>query len=540
MYIFFFQDLWVPAVCMTFLDQFLSFVGKTVWDCPQSNDPNTTWRFRWEPGVHYVTGDMIPGRSQFSFLPDWFLSSVVAMNSHPLDFRIPIYSSRRGKNSISDDQRAYTTKILTLAKAIALQRSRSKRSPSPRTLMISQRNHKPPLKETGSSTSQSAANEASSSTTCTSEVSRPSAVIISPSDPNVSPPAKANAQACPDSHSTGRSNSNVPEINALQPQDANGPSRPRSQPRTNRRRTREDRSAHLYPTSSSKRATDKSDRSSFPSSNHLKNSHTPRSKPVKLVDDNSESVPSFYDNVPSHMSVTSDILRPALTEESPFSSNEFPSASHVEEVVYASLQPLESDTYLVSHPSSELSPSTSVDQYTSQAFLSSSSPEDSYPQHELLSSSLSSPSMIADSYSPHTFSDCDDLPQTTYVVSSNSEFMHQESYLQSPVSLGHPSQPSYLSSPTSSEYTTESSFLPVATSNEIHSSQMFVNETEEDLTSSSLLPSVASISQTFIHSSSDISSDDIQTAEGSLSTINQLSSSAYLPPSSSEHLTLRM
>lgn len=126
-------------------------------------------------------------------------------------------------------------------------------------------------------------------------------------------------------------------------------------------------------------------------------------------------------------------------------------------------------------------------------------------------------------------------------MTSEADFLNEQSYIQPSESEMNASDRSYLPSPSAVEYISQPSFMPVTTTDDVDVPGAYLNETSDDIPSSSMLSSVTSISQTFLSSNSSISSDDIQTAEGSLTSINQLSSSAYLPSSSSaNHLTLQM
>lgn len=519
------KDLWVPAVCMTFLDQFLSFATKTVRECPQSNDPFTVWRFRWEPGVHFVTGDMIAGRSQFSFLPDWFLSSVVARDNHPLDCSIRIYSSKHGKAVTRDDQHVHTTKVFELAKNIANHRAKSKRPPSPRSILQGYQRLKAPANVTSDSTSTQPASNSDSTTSNNSSVPAGKATG-KPATPHQPPPLARN-EPPPVPQASDRAGNEA--TNAPHTRNVNGPSRPRS--RRHRRRNRQDH--HSQPHSSSQRTSvDKSERLPFQSA-QLKNSVPPRPKLAKLDTSGSETVPSQVGLPPVAVETSQDHFNSVSDEQSSASPNALPSIHHPEGVVYAqAFNSLDEENYLMSQTSEDLSSSNTANQFTSQSYLTtpSSEQDDSYSQHTMLSNSFSSSSMMSDCYSSHTFSVCDELTPTTYLVPTDSDFLEQEEYMQH-----HTTDHSYLSSPSAVEYISEPPFLPVSATD---GPEVYLNETTDDLPQSSLLGPVASISQTYLNSNTHISSEDIQTAEGSLTTINH---SAYLPSSASaNHLTLQM
>ncbi|KAK3925453.1 Decapping and exoribonuclease protein [Frankliniella fusca] len=511
------KDLWVPAVCMTFLDQFLNFVGRTVWDCPHSNDPNTVWRFRWEPGVHYVTGDVIPGSSQLSFLPDWFLSSVVAKENHPLQSCIRVFSSKHGKQN-HDDQRSHTAAIFAMTKDISVQRASGKRPPSPRSIMLLQKGIKPSDNKGENSSEQSTVSSPSSSNT--------NQTMTSPK--NQSNSSTENEQA---------SLSQPPRPN--QPQNANGPHKPRRHRRRVRHHTNQ-----IYRNSPHQRHGGNSDYPSFQSSSRHRN-HTPlQPRPEKKTEADSVTVaapkPTASGTTSLQAAQTSAAQLDVLSESNSFSADDLPPTglSHPEDIVYpSSYDSLENSPFLIPQAPEEQSPSSSADHYSSQPFLESSPSNESYAQQSLISTPLSSPSLLPDCYSSQDYSVCDELPQATYLVSSDVEYLDQEAYMQA----DDPNiERSYLSSPSAVEYINQPSFLPVTSSDELGVTEVFL-ETTGELPPSSLLSPVTSIAQAFLGSNSDISTEDIRTAEGSLTTINQLSASPYLPPSSSaNHLTLQM
>ncbi|XP_026288994.1 uncharacterized protein LOC113213981 [Frankliniella occidentalis] len=515
------KDLWVPAVCMTFLDQFLNFVGRTVWDCPHSNDPNTVWRFRWEPGVHYVTGDVIPGSSQFSFLPDWFLSSVVARENHPLQFCIRVFSSKHGKQN-HEDQRSHTAAIFAMTKDISVQRTSGKRPPSPRSIMLLQKGITPSENPSANSSEQSSVSSPSSSNT----------KQVATASPKNQPNSSAESEQASISHPTKPNHS----------QNVNGPLKTPS--RRHRRRARH-HANQMYRNTHHQKQTGNSDSSSFQLSSRHKN-HPPSQprieKKAELNNITDVAPTPTVKDTPSLIAVqTSPDEFGVSSEPNSFSPEDLPPTglSHTEEVYTAVYDSLESSSFLMPQPPEEHSPSNSADHYTSQSYLESSPSDEAYAQQSLLPVSLSSSSLLPDCYSSQDYSACDELPQATYLVSSDAEYLNQEVYMQSSDPDDHNMERSYLSSPSAVEYINQPSFLPI-TSEELSVTEVFLNETTGDLPPSSLLSPVTSITQAFLGSSTDISSEDIQTAEGSLTTINQLSTSPYLPSSSVNHLTLQM
>lgn len=61
------KGLWDPFVCINFCAEFLNFVKRTI------DKSNNTWKFTWSPG-HSVLSEEIIGRSQYSFIPEWYES----------------------------------------------------------------------------------------------------------------------------------------------------------------------------------------------------------------------------------------------------------------------------------------------------------------------------------------------------------------------------------------------------------------------------------------------------------------------------------
>lgn len=420
-----------------------------------------------------------------------------------------------------DNQHVHTAKVFELAKSLANHRARNKRPPSPRSILLAYQRSKAPANLVGdSSTAQPVPNSDSpASNKSTGPVGKPS---------SHQPPTIARKESPAVSHSSETKAGN--EANLPPSKNVNGPSRPRS--RRHRRRNRQEHYSHQH-SLSQRSSVEKSERPSFQSTNHLTNPLSPRSKVAKHVSSVSETVPSQVDLPPMTVETSQDHFNPGSEEQNLASPNALQHIQHAEGDVYASpFSSLDEGTYMMSQASEELSSSNTADQFTSQSFMTtpSSEQDDSYSQHTMLSNSLSSPSMMSDCYSSHTFSVCDDLTPTTYLVPTDSDFLEQEEYMQH-----HTTDHSYLSSPSAVEYISEPPFLPVSATD---GSEVYLNETTEDLPQSTLLTPVASISQTYLNSSAHISSEDIQTAEGSLTTINH---SAYLPSSSSaNHLTLQM
>ncbi|KAJ1521027.1 hypothetical protein ONE63_002739 [Megalurothrips usitatus] len=514
------KDFWIPAVCMTFLDQFLTFVQRTVWECPHSNDPYTVWRFRWEPGVHYVTGDVVNGRSQLSFLPEWFVSSVVARENHPLESCIRIHSSKRGQAD-GEDQRCYTAKVFNMTKDIAVQRARSARPPSPRSIMRALKGSQPCPNPSDNSSVQSnggtsTAGDGTNGSAATSTNGSANASSSTSTVPMEStPPGSSKSSGVPEKsshHQTGR----------------------------HRRRARDEHFSH--PNNSHRNAP----RNDCSFQSHRQHQTNSRSLQSSVTSQRSESVPepviepSISSSLPI-LEMSQEQFNIASSDPNTFSPDDLPPTglSHSEEVVYSSAYAsIEGDSFLVPQSSEELSPASSVDQFASSSFLTPSPSGDSYSQHAMLSSPLPSASMMSECYSPHAFS-VDELPQATYLVTSDGDYLQQQSqaYMQSPVPVEQMSDRSYLSSSVGVDYNTQPSFMSLSQPDDLHSSELFLNEACNELSSSSLLSPVA-ITQAYLGSSAEISSEDIQTAEGSLTS---LSSAAYLPPpSSGSHLTLQM
>ncbi|XP_060071695.1 decapping and exoribonuclease protein-like [Ylistrum balloti] len=72
------RDPWKPNVCFNFLDQFLSFIKKTI----VTNDHSVVYLLEWEPGCD-INCQRLPSNSKYAFLPEWFTASLDIENPAP-------------------------------------------------------------------------------------------------------------------------------------------------------------------------------------------------------------------------------------------------------------------------------------------------------------------------------------------------------------------------------------------------------------------------------------------------------------------------